>query len=106
MPVVGSIYPISRSVFGTPQDLKHPTYANMVNEIDKVLKRHPNILHVAGHEHTMELMNDSNYHYILTGDACKTTRVAINKKVKYGAEKAGLCSSRGIKKQNGTFHIL
>ena len=30
LPVIGSIYPIARSAFGTPQDLKHPLYAEMI----------------------------------------------------------------------------
>jgi hypothetical protein len=89
LPVLGSIYPISRGVFGSPQDLKHPGYANMIADIDNVLKRHPYVLHVGGHEHTMALMNDSNYHYILTGNACKTTRVGKSKKVKYGVQELG-----------------
>lgn len=33
LPVLGSIYPIARGVFGTPQDLSHPTYANMINQV-------------------------------------------------------------------------
>ena len=89
LPILGSIYPISRGVFGSPQDLKHPNYANMIADIDGVLKRHPYVLHVGGHEHTMALYNDSNYHYILTGNACKTTRVEKSKKVKYGAQELG-----------------
>ena len=33
LPVIGSAYPIARSVFGTPQDIKHPAYTNMINRI-------------------------------------------------------------------------
>src|SRR5258705_8518795 len=80
LPVLGSIYPISRSVFGTPQDLKHPDYSNMVTSIDEVLKTHPNVIHVAGHEHAMEWIADSNNNYIVSGSGCRTSRVSHSKK--------------------------
>src|SRR5205809_1719436 len=31
LPIIGSIYPITRSVFGTAQDLHAPTYQNMIH---------------------------------------------------------------------------
>jgi len=38
LPVIGSIYPIVRSVFGTPQDLSHPNYVNMINKVTEAVK--------------------------------------------------------------------
>ena len=35
LPVIGSIYPISRSVFGSPQDLKHPFYTEMITSVER-----------------------------------------------------------------------
>ena len=89
LPVIGSIYPISRGVFGSPQDLKFPLYAHMVNQIDDVLKYHPYVVHLAGHEHNLQLINDSNYHYIVSGGGCKSQRVGHNKKTKYAAARRG-----------------
>jgi hypothetical protein len=89
LPILGSIYPISRSVFGSPQDLRYPDYQNMVNEIDEVLKTHPYVIHVHGHEHSLQLITDSNYHYLISGAGCKRTRVNKNKKVAYSAQSLG-----------------
>lgn len=89
LPLLGSIYPISRSVFGSPQDLKFPTYQNMVAAIDDVLKEHPYVVHLHGHEHSLQLISDSSYHYIISGSGCKKSRVNKNKKVKYSAESLG-----------------
>jgi hypothetical protein len=38
LPIIGSIYPIARSVFGTPQDLSHPNYANMINKVTDAVR--------------------------------------------------------------------
>jgi len=92
LPILGSIYPISRSVFGTPQDLKHPDYSNMVSMVDEVLKTHPNVIRVAGHEHAMEWIVDSNANYIVSGSGCKTARVSSSKKSKFEAAALGFAS--------------
>ncbi|TMI80809.1 MAG: metallophosphoesterase, partial [Bacteroidetes bacterium] len=63
LPVIGSIYPIARSVFGSPQDLKHPFYADMITAVEKVAKKYPNVIFVAGHEHSLALIKDSSYNY-------------------------------------------
>jgi len=89
LPVIGSIYPISRGVFGSPQDLKFPLYVNMINDIDEVLKSHPYVVHIAGHEHNLQLIKDSNYHYIVSGGGCKSQRVGHNKKTKFAAAMQG-----------------
>ena len=92
LPLLGSIYPIARSVFGTPQDLKHPNYSNMVSMVDEVLKGHPHVIHVAGHEHAMEWIADSNNNYIVSGSGCKTARVSTSRKSKFEASNLGFAT--------------
>ncbi len=67
LPVIGSIYPLSRGVFGSPQDLKFPAYANMVSEITSELKDIPNIVFVSGHDHNLQHIVDSSHNYIVSG---------------------------------------
>ncbi len=80
LPVIGSIYPIARGVFGIREDLSHPAYANMIRDVEKVVKGHPNVIFVAGHEHNLQLIKDSTYNYIVSGSGTKHTRVSPNKK--------------------------
>lgn len=80
LPGLGSIYPIARSVFGSPQDLSHPTYANMINQITSAVKAHPHLVFVAGHDHGLQLIQDSNYTYIVSGGGCKIQRVSKSRK--------------------------
>lgn len=92
LPVIGSAYPIARSVFGTPQDLKHPNYTNMINRIMTVVKDHPHVVMVAGHEHTLQLLKDSSYNYIVSGSGSKTNRVSPGGKAEFVARSLGFAS--------------
>lgn len=89
LPIIGSIYPVARSVFGTPQDLNHPNYANMVVQVTNAVKTHPNVIFVAGHEHGLQLIEDSSYHYIVSGSGCKTSRVSKSKRSPFVAQENG-----------------
>ncbi|MDB5193202.1 MAG: metallophosphoesterase [Segetibacter sp.] len=100
MPIIGSIYPVARGVFGTPQDLKHPLYMNMVNRISEVAKRHPNIVFVAGHEHNQQLIKDSSFHYIVEGAGCKETRVSNGKNAVYTSDSTGYAIMEISKSKN------
>jgi hypothetical protein len=67
LPVIGSIYPLARGVFGSPQDLKYPAYANMVSEITEALKTIPNIVFVSGHDHNLQHIVEGNRNYVVSG---------------------------------------
>jgi hypothetical protein len=84
LPVIGSIYPISRSVFGTPQDIPHPIYTDMITQITTAVRRSaPNVMFVGGHEHNLQHIRDSSYHYIVSGGGCKTNRVSESRKSEF-----------------------
>lgn len=90
LPVLGSIYPIARSVFGTPQDLKHPNYVEMVDRISTAVKAvAPNVIFVSGHEHNLQHIKDSSYNYIISGGGCKEQRVSKSKKSLFTTESMG-----------------
>lgn len=81
-PVIGSIYPVSRGVFGNLQDIKHPLYQTMVKAIKNATKAHPNTIYAAGHDHSLQLiLRDSNY-YIVSGAASNLSRVRDNREGK------------------------
>ena len=80
MPVIGSIYPITRGIFGTVEDMKQPAYVDLVSEVEKVIKGHENVIYVAGHEHSLQLIKDSGYYYIVSGSGSKSTRVSKSRK--------------------------
>ncbi|MBL6449764.1 metallophosphoesterase [Fulvivirga sp. 29W222] len=75
MPVVGSIYPFFRKVFGNIQDISHPKYKAMRNSMVNIFENYPNLIHVSGHEHALQYINKDSIHYIVSGSGCKTEYV-------------------------------
>lgn len=100
LPGLGSIYPIARGVFGTPQDLNHPEYANMIKDVQEVAKQHSNLIFVAGHEHNLQLIKDSSYHYIVSGSGTKSTRVSQNKNAPFTSKLNGFAVLEVSKNKN------
>ena len=89
LPIIGSIYPLTRQVFGTMQDLKHPLYQDMISRISKVVVGHKNVIFVAGHEHTLQVIRDKGYNFIVSGSGSKTNRVSESKNTLYAASETG-----------------
>lgn len=89
LPVVGSFYPLTRAVFGTSQDLKHPLYQELISRVETVVKKRNNVIHISGHEHALQFIQDSGQHYIVSGSGCKTTRVSKGRFSLYQAPETG-----------------
>lgn len=106
LPIIGSIYPIVRGEFGNVQDLMHPIYKNMVAEVEGALTAANDVVFVAGHEHNLQLINDDNRYYIVSGSGSKTERVKKGGKTKFAAEKNGFAEILYLKngKQKVTFY--
>ncbi len=100
LPLIGSIYPLTRAVFGTEQDLKHPLYQTMINEITKVVKGHSNVIYVSGHDHSIQLIQDSSFNYIVSGSGSKNTRVSKSKNSLYATAESGFVTLEISKDKN------
>ncbi|MEO6289375.1 MAG: metallophosphoesterase, partial [Ginsengibacter sp.] len=92
LPVLGSVYPITRGIFGTSEDLRHPLYADMIHDLDNVVKTHQNVIFTAGHEHTMQLIKDSGQYYMVSGSGSKSTRVFKGKNTVFRSQKNGFAT--------------
>ncbi|ELR72978.1 Surface antigen (D15) precursor [Fulvivirga imtechensis AK7] len=75
LPVIGSIYPLFRKIFGNIQDISHPTYQGMRNSMVNIFRKYPNLIHVSGHEHALEYAYADSIHYVVSGSGCKTEYV-------------------------------
>lgn len=80
LPILGSIYPVARGVFGNIQDVKHPLYQTMVNSIEAVLKDHPNPVAVAGHDHSLQMIMQDSIPFIVSGSGSNLSRVKTSAK--------------------------
>ncbi|MFL5772277.1 MAG: metallophosphoesterase, partial [Flavisolibacter sp.] len=79
LPIIGSIYPLTRGVFGNVQDLKHPLYKTMANVIEEAVKKHPNKIFVAGHDHSLQLIIKDSVPYIVSGAGVNSSRATDGK---------------------------
>jgi len=108
LPVIGTIYPITRSVFGTSEDLKQPFYVRFIHDMTEAVKSHQNIIFASGHEHSLQLIKDSSYYYIVSGAGSKATRVSRNKDKLFGSDKHGFATLEISKNKNvrATFYTV
>lgn len=102
LPVLGSVYPLTRAVFGTIQDLKHPLYQDMIKRVTTIVKGHSNVIFVSGHEHTLQIIQDSSFTYIVSGSGSKTNRVSKGKNSIYAAAENGFVTLEISKNKNVT----
>ncbi|MEO5684630.1 MAG: BamA/TamA family outer membrane protein [Chitinophagaceae bacterium] len=88
LPVIGSLYPILRKTFPPAEDPGNVLYRDMKTAVEDILKTHPNVLHVAGHEHTLQLIQGAVLQ-VVSGAGCKDTPVRKGKGSLYAADSSG-----------------
>jgi Omp85 superfamily domain/Calcineurin-like phosphoesterase len=88
LPVIGSLYPLLRKAFPPAEDVKNVLYQDMKKGVDDILKQHPNVIHAAGHEHTLQLIQ-GDVLQIVSGAGCKHTPVKKGNGSIYAADSSG-----------------
>ncbi|QKZ14975.1 BamA/TamA family outer membrane protein [Spirosoma sp. KUDC1026] len=83
LPVIGSIYPIARGVFGNIQDLPNPTYQDMIRRMEAAVSAAPNVLFVSGHDHALQHIVDKGRSYIISGSGINRERVKNGKLARF-----------------------
>ncbi|GAB4056113.1 BamA/TamA family outer membrane protein [Spirosoma litoris] len=83
LPVIGSIYPLVRGVFGNIQDLPNPTYKQMVWAMEKATSAAPNVVYVSGHDHAIQHIVEGTRNYIVSGSGINRERVKNGKLAKF-----------------------
>lgn len=92
LPGLGSLYPLFRSkVFRSPEDLKHPLYADLIQRVTSTTKDHPRVLFIAGHDHGLQYISSGNIRQIVSGSGSKQSDIHKRKPLKYGYNKQGFC---------------
>lgn len=75
LPLIGSVYPVYRKLFGNIQDTAHPIYRQFRTDMEDILSRYPNAIYAAGHEHALEYSWKDSVHYVVSGAGSKFTHV-------------------------------
>jgi len=100
LPVAGSLYPITKSVFSVKQDLRHPLYQSMIASIEAVVKSYPYVIYVGGHDPSLQIIQDSGYNYITSGSSSKNARVSKGSKSLYASSETGFITIEVSNKKN------
>ena len=75
LPIIGSIYPLSRKYGGVAQDIPHPSYQAYINGLMGIFEKYDNIIYAAGHEHNLQYFKLGKLPQIVSGAGCKTQHV-------------------------------
>lgn len=89
LPLIGSIYPITRGVFGNVQDVHNPRYKDLRQQVEAVIEGHKNVVHVAGHDHGLQLLEHDSSYYVVSGAGSKTGRVKMGSHSLFAKEQPG-----------------
>jgi Omp85 superfamily domain len=92
LPLVGSIYPVSRGVFGNVQDTKNPKYKDLRRQVEDIIRGHSNIVDVAGHDHSLQLLEHDSVYYVVSGAGSKESRVRMGKHSLMAEEEIGFAT--------------
>jgi hypothetical protein len=76
LPVIGSIYPVSRQLGITSTDMSDEVYQRIVTTIYRATRPQVPSVFVAGHEHSLQVHRDIvGAYYLVSGSGSETTRV-------------------------------
>lgn len=83
IPVIGSMYPFYRMLGGVDQDIPHPRYQLLIDELMRRFRHHDNIIFAAGHDHNIQLQRQEKLYHILSGSGAKTSFVVGGRNVEF-----------------------
>lgn len=92
LPVIGSIYPLTRMLGITNQDMSNAEYQHYILQIENVLKNHKNLIYAAGHEHSLQILNGiNNSIYLVSGFGTSShhTELAKGERTLFAASQPG-----------------
>jgi len=89
LPLVGSLYPVARSVLVSRQDMMHQQYQAMVNSMEAVLEGHPYLVRVAGHEQLQQLIYSGSKYHIVSGAGSGGSRAASSPETVFASDEKG-----------------
>lgn len=75
LPILGSIVPLYRKIFGNIQDIAHPVNKALRRSLQETMQQYPGTVYVSGHEHTLQYIEHDSVQYIVSGSGSKSTPV-------------------------------
>ena len=88
LPLIGSLYPIMRTVFTNPEDQAHKAYQNMIARVDGVFEGYDKLIHIAGHDHGLQFIQSRRVQ-VVSGSGAKHSYVRKGKHALYASTRPG-----------------
>jgi hypothetical protein len=104
LPVVGSLYPLFRKLFGHRQDIQHRANRAYRKMIVRNVEQFPGAIYVSGHEHALQHSVKAQVHYVVSGASVKRTFVKKKAFARYVSSNTGF--ARIDHYDNGSTRIL
>ncbi len=95
LPVIGSLLPLYRKLFGAKEDIAHPRYRRLRKRLKELFKNYPGLIYAAGHEHNLQYTQKDHNHFIISGAGSKLKYVLkAGKNLKFGMKAKGFFKIR------------
>lgn len=88
-PALGYFIPFHPDLKGEYQDIAHPRYRHVKQQIMSVLKRHSPLFFVSGHDHSFQHLVADNNHHIICGSASRSGKVYKGPKALFVSNEKG-----------------
>jgi len=90
LPVVGSLYPAYRQNIGTDMDIINENYDEFNSELEYIIKDHPGLIYVSGHEYIQQLLFKDGSYYLNSGSMALSSFVGKSPNEVYTKKQQGL----------------
>lgn len=87
--VLGFPYTIYKNTLGGKNDLVHPNYRNLRQQLHAVLNRFPNVIYASALENSMQYIKADNIHQVISGSLLKQSFVK-NSKAEFASSSPGI----------------
>ena len=88
-PGLGTAGILFRKVWGNIQDIPHPIYQELKEELTTIFRQYPDLIYASGHDHNLQYWPVDEQHYIVSGSGSKERYVAHGKKAHFTYAKKG-----------------
>jgi hypothetical protein len=96
LPVIGSLYPVTRNIITTNQDMKNTAYRSLTDRgiaympgLKKAFEDNPHTLFISGQEQSMQLLTEGELHFVVSGATKGGGRVRDTRDIKFATSDKG-----------------
>ncbi len=89
LPIIGSLMPLYRKIFGNVQDFAHPLNKSMRRGLQEIMEQYPGTTYISGHEHSLQHIESDGVTYVVSGAGSKSSPVKKKGFSKFASSEIG-----------------